>query len=182
MKDLVATARGTARGRKQAWRQQEELQEEERQRRQQEKYPETERRQQETQERGQGEEEQREKNQEATRDEDSRETTRDETGREQLALLQKMIQSEEPTKNEEGDTTAAALREANLRIDTLNARVQALEEADGKITTSRSSSSETEGETWNWKWHNGSWWFRAGPRVNSRQRRSIARMVQRVEM
>ena len=85
-------------------------------------------------------------------------------------------------KNEEGDTTVAALGEANLRIDQLSARVQALEEVDGKITTRRSSSSETEGEIWNWKWHNGSWWFRAGPRVNSRQRRSIARMVQRVEM
>ena len=84
--------------------------------------------------------------------------------------------------NEEGDTTVAALREANLRIDKLSAGVQALEEVDGKVTTSRSSSSETEGEIWNCKWHNGSWWFRAGPRVNSRQRRSIARMVQRVEM
>ena len=85
-------------------------------------------------------------------------------------------------KNEKGDTTVAALREANLRIDKLSVGVQALEEMDGKITTSRSSSSETEGEIWNWKWHNGSSWFRAGPRVNSRQRRSIARMVQRVEM
>ena len=91
-------------------------------------------------------------------------------------------ESEELMKNEEGDTTVAALREANLRIDKWSARVQALEEVDGKITTSRSLLLETEGEIWNWKWHNGSWWFRAGPRVNSRQRRSIARMVQRVEM
>ena len=98
--------------------------------------------------------------------------TRDETGREEELLM----------KNEEGDTTAAALREANLRIDKLSVRVQALEEVDGKITTSRSSSSETEGEIWNWKWHNGSWWFKAGPRVNSRQRRSITRMVQRVKI
>ena len=30
-------------------------------------------------------------------------------------------------KNEEGDTIVAALREANLRIDKLSARVQALE-------------------------------------------------------
>ena len=87
-------------------------------------------------------------------------------------------------KNEEGDTTVAALREANLRVDKLSARVQVLEEVDGKIMTKRSSPSETEGEiwNWNWKWRNGSWWFRAGPRVNSRQRRSIARMVQRVEL
>ena len=92
------------------------------------------------------------------------------------------MESKEPMKNEEGDTTVAALREANLRIDKLSAGVQALEEVDGKITTSRLSSSETDGEIWNWKWHTGSWWFRAGPRVNSRQRRSIARMVQRVEM
>ena len=63
----------------------------------------------------------------------------------------------------------------------MSVRVQALEEVDGKITTSRSSSSETEGEIWNWKWHTGSWWFKAGPRVNSRQRRSITRMVQRVK-
>ena len=91
-------------------------------------------------------------------------------------------ESEEPVKNEEGDATVAALREANLRIDKLSARVQALEEVDGRITTSRSSSLETEGEIGNWKWQNGSWWFRAGPRVNSTQRRSIARMVQRVEM
>ena len=54
-------------------------------------------------------------------------------------------------KNEEGDATVAALREASLRIDKLSARVQALEEVDGRITTSRSSSSETEGEIWNWK-------------------------------
>ena len=87
---------------------------------------------------------------------------------------------EEPMKNEEGDATVPALREANLRIDKLSAKVQALEEVDGRISTSRSSSSE--GEIWNWKWQNRSWWFRAGPRVNSRQRRSIARMVQRVEM
>ena len=58
-------------------------------------------------------------------------------------------------KNAEGDTSAAALREANLRIDKLSIRAQALEEVDGKITTSRSSSSETEGEIWNWQ--NGSW-------------------------
>ena len=76
----------------------------------------------------------------------------------------------------------AALREAKLRIEKLSVRVQALEEVDGRITTSRSSSPETEGEICNWKWQNGSWWFRAGPRVNSRQRRPIARMVQRVEM
>ena len=88
----------------------------------------------------------------------------------------------EEMKNEEGDMTVAALREANLRIDKLSVRVQALEEGDGKITTSRSSSSETEGEIWNGKFHNGSWWFKAGPRVNSRQRRSIGRMVQRVKM
>ena len=90
--------------------------------------------------------------------------------------------TKEPMKNEEGDMTVAALREANLRIDKLSVRVQALEEGDGKITTSGSSSSETEGEIWNWKWHNGSWWFKAGPRVNSRQRRSIGMMVQRVKM
>ena len=80
--------------------------------------------------------------------------------------------------NEEGDATVAALREANLWIDKLSARVQALEEVDGRIMTSRSSSSETEGEMWYWKRQNGSWWFRAGPRVNSRQRRSIVRMEQ----
>ena len=51
-------------------------------------------------------------------------------------------ESEEPMKNEEGDATVAALRETNLRIDKLSARVQALEEVDGGITTSRSSSSE----------------------------------------
>ena len=56
-------------------------------------------------------------------------------------------------KNKEGDTIVAALSEANLRIDKLSAWVQALEEVDGKVTTSRSSSSETEGEIWNWKWH-----------------------------
>ena len=67
-------------------------------------------------------------------------------------------ESEESMMNEERDTTAAALRQANLRIDKLSVGVQALEEVDVKIPTSRSSSSETEGEIWNWKWHNGSWW------------------------
>ena len=172
---------------KQTWRHQEEHQEEERQRRQQEKYQETEQRQQETQQKGPrreregAKERERRGEKENEGEKENQEATRDETGREELALFLKMIQSEVPMKNEEGDTTAASVREANLRIDKLSAGVQALEEVDGKITTNRSPSSETEGEIWNWKWHNGSWWFRAGPRVNSRQRRSIARMVQRVK-
>ena len=46
-------------------------------------------------------------------------------------------------KNEEGDATVAALREANFRIDKLSARVQPFCEVDGRIT-SRSSSPETD--------------------------------------
>ena len=58
-------------------------------------------------------------------------------------------ESDELMKNEEGDAIVAALREANLRIDKFSAGLQALEEVDGRMTTSRSSSSETEGEIWN---------------------------------